>query len=69
MYLSRHGKTLIPRGAQLDVHLRVEKDGQVYHSRRYKRVTATNSFTVSFKNECRELREECGQVELYAKLG
>ena len=32
-------------------------------------MTARNSFTVSFKNECRELKEEYGQVELYAKLG
>ena len=50
------------------VFYRMRKDSQVFHSAGYGRVTARNSFTVSFADESRRGRETHGHIQLHAKI-
>lgn len=47
----------------------MQKDGQVFHSTEYTRVTAQNSFTIKFKNPCERDHLSYGQVLQYVQRG
>ena len=47
----------------------MQKDGQVFHSTEYTRVTAQNSFTIKFKNPCERDHLSYGQVLRYVQRG
>lgn len=50
LFLSTRGLEMVHEGEEVSTFLRVQKDGQVFHSTEYTRVTARNSFTIKFKN-------------------
>ena len=64
-FLCRRGKSPILPGSKVPKFFRAKHNGQVYHSREYTRVTARNSFTISFSNESRRNQTKFGQVQFY----
>ena len=60
---------MVHEGEEVSTFLRVQKDGQVFHSTEYTRVTARNSFTIKFKNPCEHDHFSYGQVLRYVQRG
>ena len=60
---------MVHEGEGVSTFLRVQKDGQVFHSTEYTRVTAQNSFTIKFKNPCERDHLSYGQVLRYVQRG
>lgn len=69
LFLSTRGLEMVHEGEEVSTFLRVQKDGQVFHSTEYTRVTARNSFTIKFKNPCERDHLSYGQVLWYIQRG
>ena len=69
LFLSTRGLEMVHEGEKVSTFLRVQKDGQVFHSTEYTRVTARNSFTIKFKNPCERDHLSYGQVLWYVQRG
>ena len=67
-FLCRRGKSPIAQGTKVCKFLRIQQRGQVFQSREYTRVTARNSFTVSFLNESRRNQLQFGQLKYFLRL-
>ena len=69
LFLSTRGLEMVHEGEEVSTFLRVQKDGQVFHSTEYTRVTARNSFTIKFENPCEHDHFSYGQVLWYVQRG
>ena len=69
LFLSTRGLEMVHEGEKVSTFLRVQKDGQVFHSTEYTRVTAQNSFTIKFKNPCEHDHFSYGQVLRFIQRG
>ena len=68
LFLSCRGIEGVKRGEVVDIFYRIEKDGEVYHSQAYTRVSVRNSYTIKFKNPQDRDRLSYGQVICYTNI-
>ena len=66
-FLCTRGEICVNADQPVAVYYRMKKDSQVYHSTGYRRVTARNSFTVSFADESSRGHETLGHIMSYVK--
>ena len=58
LFLSCRGIKRVKEGEVVDTFYQIEKDGEVYHSKAYTRVSVRNSYTIKFKNP-RKIATDC----------
>lgn len=67
LFLATRGQMPVAPDQPVQIFYRMARDNQVYHSREYTRVTARNSYTVSFVNEHKRDEVAFGQVQLFVR--